>query len=92
MQRACYLGLPPQGRGANPRASRKGINQFRHGCTASVARPVSGQLYRDAFTTSNNYWSSTERDSSNAWNQNFANGNQNNNNKDNTRHVRAVRR
>lgn len=92
MQRACYLGLPPQGRGASPRASRKGSGQFRHGCIASVARRVSGQLYRDAFTTSNNYWSSTENSSNNAWNQQFSDGNQNNNNKDNTRHVRAVRR
>lgn len=91
MQRACYLGLPPQGRGANPRASRKGSGQFRHGCIASVARRVSGQLYRDAFTTGN-YWSSTENSSNNAWNQRFSDGNQNNNNKDNTRHVRAVRR
>lgn len=92
MQRADHLGLPPQGRGERPRTSRKGNNQFRHGCTASVARRVSGQLYRRAFTASNYYWSSTENDGSNAWNQNFNNGNQNRNNKTNTYYVRAVRR
>ena len=42
------------------------------------------------FTT-NNYWSSSEYDSTNAWNQNFNNGNQNSNNKNNTNYVRAVR-
>ena len=40
----------------------------------------------------NNYWSSTENDNNNAWNQNFNNGNQNNNNnKNNTNYVRAIR-
>ena len=39
----------------------------------------------------NNYWSSTENDSNNAWNQNFNNGNQNNNTKTTTYLVRAVR-
>jgi hypothetical protein len=39
----------------------------------------------------NNYWSSTENDNTNAWNQNFNNGDQNNNNKNNTNYVRAVR-
>ncbi len=32
----------------------------------------------------NNYWSSSENNSNNAWNQNFNNGNQNYNNKRNT--------
>mgnify|MGYP000539303466 CR=1 FL=1 len=40
---------------------------------------------------SNNYWSSSENNSNNAWNQNFDNGNQNDNNKNNTLGVRAVR-
>ena len=39
----------------------------------------------------NNYWSSTENNNNNAWNQNLNNGNQNNNNKNNTNYVRAVR-
>jgi hypothetical protein len=39
----------------------------------------------------NNYWSSTENDNYNAWSQSFGNGNQNNNGKDTTRYVRAVR-
>jgi hypothetical protein len=38
-----------------------------------------------------NYWSSSENNSNNAWNQNLNNGNQNNNNKNNTLRVRAVR-
>jgi len=42
--------------------------------------------------SNNNYWSSTENDAINAWNQNFNNGNQNNNNnKNNKLCVRAVR-
>jgi len=39
----------------------------------------------------NNYWSSSEYNANNAWNQNFSNGNQNNNNKTNTYYVRCVR-
>jgi hypothetical protein len=39
-----------------------------------------------------NYWSATEYSTTNAWNQNFSSGNQNNNNKTNTYRVRAVRR
>ncbi|HAT8965604.1 TPA: DUF1566 domain-containing protein [Legionella pneumophila subsp. pneumophila] len=38
-----------------------------------------------------NYWSSTENDADNAWNQNFNNGNQNNDNKGNNLRVRCVR-
>ncbi len=38
-----------------------------------------------------NYWSSSENDANNAWNQNFNNGNQNDDNKNNTLRVRAVR-
>ena len=56
-----------------------------------MARRVSEQLNEDAFEASN-YWSSTEIDATNAWNQNFNNGNQNANNKDNSNRVRAVRR
>lgn len=40
--------------------------------------------------TSGNYWSSTENDSSNAWNYNFNNSNFNNNNKTNNNRLRAV--
>lgn len=39
---------------------------------------------------SNNYWSSVEYNTNNAWNMNFNNGNANNNNKSNTNYVRAV--
>ncbi len=53
--------------------------------------------YHDIFAitvgsfASNNYWSSSENSSNNAWKQNFNNGNQNDNNKNNDKHVRAVR-
>jgi len=46
----------------------------------------------DAVTTSSNYWTSTERDASTAWYQSFYNGSQYNITKDNSYHVRAVRR
>jgi hypothetical protein len=44
------------------------------------------------FNAGNYYWSSTENNTNNAWNQNFSNGTQNNNNKTNTNYVRCVRR
>jgi len=46
----------------------------------------------DGFTDfENSYWSSTEYDSVIAWRQNFDDGNQNTNEKDNANNVRAVR-
>ena len=44
------------------------------------------------FMASNNYWSSTENNATNAWNVNFSNGSYNNNNKTNNNYVRCVRR
>jgi hypothetical protein len=41
--------------------------------------------------SNNNYWSSSEIDNDDAWLQNFSNGSQLNNNKDNTFYVRAIR-
>lgn len=38
-----------------------------------------------------NYWSSSQNDANNAWNQNFDNGDQFDDNKNNTNHVRPVR-
>lgn len=38
---------------------------------------------------SNNFWSSSEYNSNNAWNVNTNNGNVNNNNKNNNKYVRA---
>lgn len=43
-----------------------------------------------SFST-NNYWSSSEYDTNNAWYQDMNNGNQNNNDKDNTNYVRCAR-
>ena len=40
---------------------------------------------------SNNYWSSSENSSTNAYNLNFNNGNVNNNTKSNAKYVRCVR-
>jgi hypothetical protein len=37
------------------------------------------------------YWSSTENNANNAWNQNFSDGSQNNDNKNNTFAVRCSR-
>ena len=44
-------------------------------------------------TAANNYWSSTTNatNPNNAWNVNFNDGNVNNNNKSNSKYVRAVR-
>ncbi len=43
-----------------------------------------------AFQT-NNYWSATENNANNAWNVNFNDGSQNNNNKTNGNYVRCIR-
>lgn len=68
---------------------RKGDASF---CAVHTAqRRVSAQ----SNFGSSNYWSSSESNSTNAWNQNWNSsnpGNQNNNNKTNGRVVRAVRR
>jgi hypothetical protein len=48
-------------------------------------------LFNGSGFASANYWSSSENNTNNAWNQNFNSGNQNNNNKNNTNYVRAVR-
>lgn len=58
---------------------------------ASEAWSSQPQRLRCGFSD-DNYWSSTENNSNNAWKQNFNNGNQNNNNKSNTNRVRCVRR
>jgi len=53
---------------------------------------VFGELsLRRRKIVSNNYWSSTENSSTNAWNMNFNNDNANNNAKSNSRYVRCVR-
>ncbi len=57
-------------------------------CLAVIKTPLS---YVVGGFANDNYWSSTEYDANNAWNQNFNNGNQNNTNKNNTFRVRAVR-
>ena len=53
------------------------------------------ELYKQRNTVggfaSNNYWSSSENSSNSAWKQNFNNGSQNDNNKNNDKYVRAVR-
>ena len=54
------------------------------------SRKAGGESGRTKFQ-SDNYWSSTENDASNAWNVNFNNCNVNNNNKTNDNYVRAVR-
>jgi len=46
-------------------------------------------IYSVLLASSNNYWSSTESDSNNAYNVNTNNGNVNNNNKNNSLYVRA---
>jgi hypothetical protein len=46
---------------------------------------------RQLSQPSNNFWSATQNDASNAWNVNLNNGNTNNNNMGNTNNVRCVR-
>ncbi|MFN3454893.1 MAG: DUF1566 domain-containing protein [Pseudobdellovibrio sp.] len=62
----------------------------------SVLEQSGGRITRDPShcVYSNNYWSSTENNTTNAWNFNFNNGyinNNNNNNKTNAYYVRCVR-
>jgi len=45
----------------------------------------------EAPVVSNNYWSSTENSSTNAYNLNFNNGSVNNNNKTNSNYIRCVK-
>jgi hypothetical protein len=57
------------------------------GCPGGAATSLCGV----GGFTADNYWSSSQNDASNAWNQNFDNGSQNTDNKDNDNHVRPVR-
>ena len=59
----------------------------------TIAIFMNAFLNKRLNVTSNNYWSSTTYagDSSNAWNVNFNNGNDNVNNKSNSNYVRCVR-
>ena len=68
-------GRPPPPRGAGRPGSPEGREQAERETAAS------------------NYWSSTTNanNPNNAWNVNFDNGNVNNDNKNNTKHIRAVR-
>ena len=47
--------------------------------------------YFNLSQPSNNFWSATQNNSTNAWNVNLNNGNTNNNNMGNTNNVRCVR-
>ena len=65
-------------------------DQFQNGAFCSAMCECTAYSFVD-----NNYWSSSENDATNAWNQNFNSGNpgnQNNNTKTNSNYVRAVRR
>ncbi len=65
---------------------RAGCNKCKEPCIYNNAFIFIGSGFASA-----NYWSSSENNTNNAWNQNFNSGNQNNNNKNNTNYVRAVR-
>ncbi len=86
-----------QGRGGDPPGPDwgprpKGVFP-RHG---GARRPGPHRRVREQAegeTASSNYWSATSNANNpdNAWNVNFNNGNVNNDNKSNPKHVRAVR-
>ena len=65
--------------------SKKGIYNF--------TKPYIYHINKRFNLVSSNYWSSTTYagDTTNAWNVNFNNGNDNINNKTNTNYVRCVR-
>jgi hypothetical protein len=77
---------PPEAIPVNHAAGSPASSHIARSCTAE--RPDSGYFYLIA----NNYWSSTEYNSTNAYKLNFNNGNRNNNNKGNNNYVRCVRR
>ncbi len=52
-----------------------------------ISVDASGNRLSDVYTPN-----TTEFNATNAWKQNFSNGNQNNNNKNNNNYVRAVRK
>ena len=70
---------------ATPRSSRKP--------PATIRRDAHGVTTASRATAADNYWSSTTNagNSSNAWNVNFNDGNVNNDDKNNSLRVRAVR-
>jgi len=61
--------------------------QLRASMRSSVSVDATGNRLSDVYTLE-----LTEFNATNAWKQNFNNGNQNNNNKTNNNYVRAVRK
>ena len=82
--------------GAKRRSSGRGqgtrVSSPAAAGSGTRVRPV-GREQVERETASNWYWSSTTNanNPNNAWNVNFNNGNVNNNDKNNDKHVRAVR-
>ena len=70
-------------------------NTFSHGFEDSGKTAAEIRTDRIGFSDNNPlnfwFWSSTPNDNNNAWNVNFSNGKDNNNNKSNKKSVRCVR-
>ena len=93
----CYYNLKPTttanstSSGANTNAVPSRGTNYASGTPARTTVTAFQSGGAEAFAA-DNYWSSTEFDATNAWNQNFTNGFQNANVKTNSYYVRAVRR
>jgi hypothetical protein len=64
------------------------LNHIIARCLAMIKTPLFIVVRGNACAF---YWSSTENNANNAWNQNFSGGGQNNDNKNNNQRVRCVR-
>ena len=64
------------------------LNHIMARCLAMIKTP--SFIVASGFASAP-YWSSTENNPNNAWNQDFGGGAQNNDNKNNAYHVRCVR-
>ena len=80
------IGDPSIPRHARWRRQREGFGQSLCGTFCRTMCECMAFLFE-----ADNYWSSSQNNTTNAWKQNFNNGNVNNNTKTNLNRVRAVR-
>jgi hypothetical protein len=94
----CYYNLKPSttsnntASGTNTNAVPSRGSNYTAGTPAQTSATNFKDTGAEDFETTSRYWSSTEGSATNAWEQDFANGNQYNRQKDYSFRVRAIRR